>query len=464
MWYHRYLGFVAYYSVLVTSAFITSVIVGFFFCAACVALLRLRPPDRATYVLLLNGLIAHLLSVGATSYTHGYLGVTHNPGTDVGCKVGRFFDELGTYALSFHFLYLILIRLFGEAVSQRTGRTPVAAAGYAAALSWLVGIFVAIPAASPAVALRRHSTVPMQCVTPLSYSAMDMTLKVCFATALPMLVLLALVVEAASRSSDARFWSLVKRIVAFYVYSALVHAPYLTVRVVRAILIPDDFPSVLDYVESFGQTLCLSRLGAWPLFLFLFASSRPISAGNEIIDRLLEILSERYEWWRQWRRSAADRERTERERARSRSLENWSRLLAKLRAACRNQRPVSVSVNVGEAAWPAVGGEMPCHAMSTLGEDGGGRPAAARGERSEEAGEGAGVAHAEEEGEASTPASRPAEEGEAPAPRPAGDEDAASPATRSVAVGTGEAGEPELRVSSGTASAGGVAVCLESSC
>ncbi|AEV80929.1 envelope protein UL78 [Saimiriine betaherpesvirus 4] len=257
--------------------------------AMCFVAAKRRCVPYAVNIFAGNLLVSQLLTIVAMMFSQGFMyDPPFNPSY---CRISMFFEDVGTYATSALFLFLIMDRMAalanGRAEWKHQTQQNVSTAIFASIFAWALSAVVSLPTFVTSDSAHRF---PFSCETPLGYSAMTMSLHVWFALAAPLIVVVSYVLGACYEEERDNLWPYVARVWTFYTTCLLFFVPYYGIRIIRSFFgLPGMFPEVMDYVEVVCHMVFLFRVVILPLFVLNLSSPAPMVEMDHAFESMMKV-------------------------------------------------------------------------------------------------------------------------------------------------------------------------------
>lgn len=313
----------------VMGAFSTITVVGIIMAALCgFVVFTKRKQCPSVLVIGSNIMLAHIVSVGATITSRGFLMYFPKKLEGSTCVFATFVGDGASYAICVLFLYLILDRAYkwypghgaiaaaaarrrrrggfgfgyddcgpdGE-VAEDKERFSRAVKNYTllSTLSWMLGIIASIPVSFSVVSEANFGDdVPRSCRVPLSHSSLDLVMKLCYCTMFPFFLVGAVVVESVQTGNSRMVRPLLSRMGGFYGTMFVLTVPYLVLRVFRAHTTPDvirvSTVEAIDYVQVALDNLSLLRLVVVPMMLLVLSARSVMEDVDEAATLVVTVI------------------------------------------------------------------------------------------------------------------------------------------------------------------------------
>lgn len=279
----------------ISSAFFGSTsIVGLCLTLICLMYVCVSDLDDRTSTFCLCILISHAVSIASYVPVHGILENPPADLTDASCKISTFFREWGMGTVDLVFMFLILDRVYSKCFPDGTKTVTRRAVVFSCAVSCTVAGVVAVPTTLETASVSRVGAIPPNCATPLSQSVMELTLKLCFVTIVPAVIVASSVMEALFSNAGNVLYPLCRRAFAFYATMFCIEMPHVIVRVIQAVERGPNGSDGVAYAEAFTRSMATLRFLAIPVFVFVLSSYAPVDDLNETIDKVWARCSTRF--------------------------------------------------------------------------------------------------------------------------------------------------------------------------
>ncbi|QQL10225.1 Ja107 [Japanese cytomegalovirus] len=213
------------------------------------------------------------------------------------CGIVVFLEDSGLYVTSLLFMFLILDRMAAFLNGrffwrQQTTKQNVNTSVYIILLCWVLGMAASVPSAAVAAPNSRWE----RCEIPVTYAAVDMIVKLWFVLLAPVVLIMAVVIQASYHRDRERMWYYVRRVFMFYTACFVLMVPYYFVRVMQG-----DFTAVskntsnsssnsihsafMDYLDMITELLYSFKLVVFALFIVLFCSINPLETLEECLEK-----------------------------------------------------------------------------------------------------------------------------------------------------------------------------------
>lgn len=234
-----------------------------------------------------NIMLANLMTICASIPIRGIMINGPAEVTVMSCRFSVFFSEWGSCAVDIMFMYLMLDRVCGKTLPGRSREAALRAMNFSCYLSWAIGCLIAIPMTLVAIPVDRVGGVPADCLTPLSQSVLELSLKLCFIGVVPALVVASAIIEANFFPRRGPLGYLTRTVTAFYCMMIFVQIPYLIVRVVRSSSEPSADQGAIFYAEVFTRHMMSLRYVLIPIFWYLLVSDSPMDDIADFADLVI---------------------------------------------------------------------------------------------------------------------------------------------------------------------------------
>lgn len=236
-----------------------------------------------------NIMLANAMVIFASIPIRGIMINGPNEVTVVSCRLSVFFSEWGSCATDIMFMYLMLDKVCGRTLPGRSREAALRAMHFSCYLSWAIACLIAIPMTLVATPVNRVDGVPADCLTPLSQSVLELSLKLCFIGVVPAIVVASAIIEASFFPGRGSLAYLARTVTAFYCIMLLIEIPYLIVRVIRSSSEPSASQGSIMYAEVFTRHMMSLRHVLVPIFLYLLVSDSPLDDiadfGNMVVAK-----------------------------------------------------------------------------------------------------------------------------------------------------------------------------------
>lgn len=239
----------------------------------------------------INIALANLMAICASIPIRGIMINGPNEVTVVSCRLSVFFNEWGSCAANIMFMYLMLDRVCDKTLPGRSREAALRAMNFSCYLSWAIACLIAIPMTLVTIPVNRVDGVPADCLTPLSQSVLELSLKLCFIGVVPAIVVASAIIEASFFPRRGSLSHLARTVIAFYCVMLFVEIPYLIVRVIRSSNEPSAGQGAIFYAEVFTRHMMSLRCVVVPMFLYLLISDNPLDDIADFGDLVIAKVS-----------------------------------------------------------------------------------------------------------------------------------------------------------------------------